>query len=124
MFGLTIVKTAELQELENRERMENALLDRIKHMWPLIHDVERICKEHPEYLDGIAQGTVSIRFLAGYSPFKSKKKHAPEPVTDPEILRVYRKNVIGPDFPTTDQEKAAGLEWNGKELIKRCLTTT
>jgi len=121
MFGLKIVKEAELQELRKHKRMAAETLEPLK---PFIEEVQRICKKHPEYLDGIKDGTVSIRFLAGHSPFKSKKKHAPEPVTDPEILRVYRKNVIGPDFPTTDQEKAAGLEWNGKELIKRCLTTT
>jgi len=68
-FGLKIVEEVELQELRREQRESRAMLE-----LPFFREVERICKEHPEYLDGIAQGTVSIRFLPGYSPFEKAKR--------------------------------------------------
>jgi hypothetical protein len=73
-FGLKIVKEAELQELRTHVQETKRRLESIRLLEPFIREVMRITEVHPEYLDGIAQGTVSIRFLAGYSPFAKHGK--------------------------------------------------
>ncbi len=63
------------------------------------------------------------KFCPGYHLGKnpSKKPRAERVSKDipSEVLQVYRKSVIGPNYATTDQEREAGLKWDGKELGKQ-----
>jgi ribosomal protein L7/L12 len=41
---------------------------------PFYEEVHRLIEKHPEYLEGIKQGTVHIRFGANQSPFPKREK--------------------------------------------------
>ena len=45
-----------------------------KQEFPFINEVRRLIKERPEYERGLREGVVTLRFLAGYSPFPKHKK--------------------------------------------------
>lgn len=45
-----------------------------KQEFPFIDEIHRLIKERPEYAQGIKEGIVSLRFLAGYSPFPKHRK--------------------------------------------------
>lgn len=41
---------------------------------PFYREVKRIVSAKPEYRQGVKDGTVSLRFLPGYSPFRKQVK--------------------------------------------------